>query len=81
MLVSRRRADVTSLYIETDVALCRPVHAELPNHNLRGLWHNEMRPMTGLPDTECVPYLWAWKEQRGVVLRTSYITWPTWGWG
>jgi len=45
------------------------VHAELPAHNLRALWHNEMRPMTSLPDTACVPHLWGWKEQREIVMR------------
>jgi gentisate 1,2-dioxygenase len=38
-------------------------------HNLRALWHNEMRPLTGLPDTVCIPHLWPYKEQRDVVLR------------
>lgn len=49
-------------------------HAELPEHNLRGLWHNEMRPLTGLPDTECIPHLWAWKEQREIILRSQQVT-------
>ena len=67
-----RLALATSHYTRLAPPSCtHAVHAELPAHNLRALWHNEMRPMTGLPDTECVPHLWAWKEQREIVMRES----------
>ena len=65
-----RRLQLTDrLPASINLPICHhAVHAELPAHNLRGLWHNEMRPLTGLPDTLCVPHLWPYKEQREVVL-------------
>lgn len=30
-----------------------------------------MRPTTGFPDTQCVPHVWNWNDQRDIVLRES----------
>ncbi|KAJ6563607.1 RmlC-like cupin domain-containing protein [Mycena vulgaris] len=49
-------------------------HDELPAHNLRALWHNDIRVFDMKSNTSCIPYVWKYSEQRQILLRAEHIT-------
>lgn len=63
-----------SLAVDNTVLTGYIDHGDLPGHNLRALWHNEMRAFDGHPNTSCVPHIWKYAHDRKVILEAQKVT-------